>query len=129
MSGHSDGRRSPARNRASLAGSGCVSFESADMPGSYLRHYAFQLLLQPNAGTSQFAADATFCAQPGNSGTGYSLKSFNFPERYVRHYRFAGYVASTAAPTPGTALRRGPRTPAGSSPSPGADQQPPCRGS
>lgn len=80
--------------RAGLAGSGCVSFESADMPGRYLRHYAFQLLLQPNAGTSQFAADATFCAQPGNSGTGYSLKSLNFPERYVRHYRFAGYVAS-----------------------------------
>ncbi|MEU9130742.1 alpha-L-arabinofuranosidase B [Kitasatospora sp. NPDC048540] len=80
--------------RAGLADSGCVSFESANSPGSYLRHYAFQLHLQSNAGTSQFAADATFCAQPGNSGTGYSLRSSNSPERYVRHYRFAGYIAT-----------------------------------
>ncbi|MFD5468643.1 AbfB domain-containing protein [Kitasatospora sp. NPDC127059] len=41
------------------------------------------------------AADATFCAQHGNSGADYPLKSFNVPERYVRHYRFAGRVAST----------------------------------
>lgn len=80
--------------RAGLANSGCVSFESADTPGSYLRHYAFQLHLQPGAGTSQFAADATFCARPGNGGTGYSLQSFNYPARYVRHYGLAGYLAS-----------------------------------
>ncbi|AUG81815.1 alpha-N-arabinofuranosidase [Kitasatospora sp. MMS16-BH015] len=80
--------------RAGLANSSCVSFESADTPGSYLRHYAFQLHLQPNAGTGQFAADATFCVQPGNSGTGYSLQSFNYPAKYVRHYGFVGYLAS-----------------------------------
>ena len=80
--------------RAGLADSSCVSFESANTPGSYLRHYAFQLHLQPNAGTSQFAADATFCSKPGNSGTGYSLQSFNYPAKYIRHYRFTGYIAS-----------------------------------
>ncbi|MFF2079821.1 AbfB domain-containing protein [Kitasatospora sp. NPDC058162] len=33
------------------------------------------------------AADATFCAQHGTSGADYSPKSFNVPERYVRHCR------------------------------------------
>jgi hypothetical protein len=80
--------------RAGLANSNCVSFESANTPGSYLRHYAFQLHLQPNDGTSQFAADATFCPKSGNSGTGYSLQSFNYPAKYIRHYDFTGYIAS-----------------------------------
>ncbi|WP_405624494.1 alpha-L-arabinofuranosidase B [Streptomyces sp. NBC_01396] len=80
--------------RAGLANSNCVSFESANASGKYLRHYAFQLHLQPKADTSQFAADATFCPKPGNSGTGYSLQSFNFPTKYIRHYSFTGYVAS-----------------------------------
>ncbi|MFF4485313.1 alpha-L-arabinofuranosidase B [Streptomyces sp. NPDC001544] len=80
--------------RAGLANGNCVSLESANTPGSYLRHYAFQLHLQPNDGTSQFAADATFCSKPGNSGTGYSLQSFNYPAKYIRHYSFTGYIAS-----------------------------------
>ncbi|GHK01698.1 alpha-N-arabinofuranosidase [Streptomyces sp. Y2F8-2] len=80
--------------RAGLANSNCVSFESANTPGSYIRHYAFQLHLQPNDGTSQFAADATFCSKPGNSGTGYSLQSFNYPAKYIRHYSFTAYIAS-----------------------------------
>jgi len=79
--------------RAGLADSSCVSFESADTPGSYLRHYAFQLHLQPHAGTGQFAADATFCPKPGNSGTGSSLQSFNYPATYLRHYGFTAYIA------------------------------------
>jgi hypothetical protein len=80
--------------RAGLANSSCVSFESANTPGSYLRHYAFELYLNPNNGTSQFAADATFCPRPGNSGTGYSLQSSNYPTKYIRHYSFTGYIAS-----------------------------------
>ncbi|MFF4209114.1 alpha-L-arabinofuranosidase B [Streptomyces sp. NPDC001796] len=80
--------------RAGLANGNCVSFESADTPGSYIRHYAFQLHLQPDDGTSQFAADATFCSKPGNSGTGYSLRSFNYPAKYIRHYGFTAYIAS-----------------------------------
>jgi non-reducing end alpha-L-arabinofuranosidase len=80
--------------RAGLANSSCVSFESANVSGSYLRHYAFELYINPNNGTSQFAADATFCPLPGNSGTGYSLQSFNYPTKYIRHYSFTGYIAS-----------------------------------
>ncbi|MEU2779997.1 AbfB domain-containing protein, partial [Streptomyces sp. NPDC007162] len=28
----------------------------------------------------------------GNSGAGYSLQSFNYPAKYIRHYRFTGYI-------------------------------------
>jgi hypothetical protein len=80
--------------RPGLADSTCLSFESADAAGSYLRHYAFQLHLQPKDGTAQFAADATFCAQAGNSGTGYSFRSVNFPAEFIRHYSLTGYLAS-----------------------------------
>nr|WP_026468238.1 alpha-L-arabinofuranosidase B [Amycolatopsis balhimycina] len=79
--------------RPGLADSSCVSFESANAAGSYLRHYAFVLHLKANDGTTQFAADATFCPKPGNSGTGYSLQSFNYPAEYVRHYAMTGYIA------------------------------------
>jgi non-reducing end alpha-L-arabinofuranosidase len=80
--------------RAGLADSTCISFESANASGSFLRHYAFELYLNPNNGTTQFAADATFCPQSGNSGTGYSLQSSNYPTKYIRHYDFTVYVAS-----------------------------------
>ncbi|RAG84161.1 alpha-N-arabinofuranosidase [Streptacidiphilus pinicola] len=77
-----------------LADSNCISLESANASGSYLRHFAFELYLEPNDGSAQFAADATFCPQPGNSGTGYSLQSFNYPAKYIRHYDFTAYIAS-----------------------------------
>lgn len=80
--------------RPGLADGSCVSFESADAAGSYLRHYAFQLHLQPNNATTQFAADATFCPKPGNSGAGYSFPSFNYPAKYLRHYAATAYIAS-----------------------------------
>ena len=76
-----------------LANSNCISFESANESGYYLRHYAFELYLETNDGTTQFADDATFCPHPGNSGTGYSFQSFNYPAKYIRHYNYVGYVA------------------------------------
>ena len=77
-----------------LANSSCVSFQSANQSGQYIRHYAFELYLEPNDGTAQFAADATFCPKAGNSGAGYSFQSFNYPAKYIRHYSFVGYIAS-----------------------------------
>lgn len=76
-----------------LADSSCVSFQSADESGQYLRHYNFELYLQSNDGTSQFAQDATFCPQPGNSGQGWSLRSVNYTDKYVRHYDYTVYIA------------------------------------
>ncbi len=77
-----------------LAHSSCVSFESANNSGQYLRHYNFQLYLNANDGTSQFAQDATFCSQPGNSGQGVSFESWNYPSKFIRHYNFTAYIAS-----------------------------------
>jgi hypothetical protein len=77
-----------------LAHSSCVSFESANNSGQYLRHYNYQLYLNTNDGTSQFAQDATFCSQSGNSGQGISFESWNYPAKFIRHYNYTAYIAS-----------------------------------
>jgi hypothetical protein len=77
-----------------LANSACVSFESANGSGDYIRHYDFELYLEPNDGTTQFALDATFCPRAGNSGANYSFMSYNYSYKYIRHYNYVGYVAS-----------------------------------
>ena len=80
--------------RAGLSNGSCYSFESANKSGQYLRHYNYQVYLQAGDGSSQFAQDATFCQQPGNSGLGSSFQSVNFPTRYLRHYSYTAYIAS-----------------------------------
>jgi len=77
-----------------LANSSCVSFESANGSGDYIRHFDFQLFLEPNDGSAQFALDATFCPRAGNSGSSYSFMSYNYSSKYIRHFNFTGYIAS-----------------------------------
>ncbi len=77
-----------------LANSACVSFEPANGSGDFIRHFNFQLFLEPNDGTGQFALDATFCPRAGNSGSNYSLMSYNLSNKYIRHFNFIGYIAS-----------------------------------
>jgi hypothetical protein len=77
-----------------LENSSCISLESANTSGEYLRHYNFELYLETNDGTSQFAQDATFCVQPGNSGQGYSFQSVNYTNKYIRHFDYTVYIAS-----------------------------------
>jgi non-reducing end alpha-L-arabinofuranosidase len=79
---------------AGLGNSACVSFESANKAGFYIRHSGFELFLNSNDGSALFAQDATFCPRAGNSGTGYSLMSNNYSNKYIRHFNFTGYVAS-----------------------------------
>jgi hypothetical protein len=86
--------------QAGLAKSSCVSFEAANDPGSYLRHYRFELYLDPDDGSAQFAQDATFCPRPGNSGQGYSFQSVNYPDKYIRHYDYVVYLAGDGGPNP-----------------------------
>ncbi|MEU6848880.1 alpha-L-arabinofuranosidase B [Actinacidiphila alni] len=80
--------------RAGLANSACVSFESANKSGQYLRHYNYKLQLAAIDGTSTFSQDATFCPQPGHNGQGYSFQSANYPEKYLRHYDYDVYIAA-----------------------------------
>ncbi|MEY9872055.1 hypothetical protein ABH931_001529 [Streptacidiphilus sp. MAP12-33] len=77
-----------------LANSSCLSFESANASGQYLRHYNFELYLQPLDDTATNAQDATFCPTTGHNGQGYSFQSDNYPTKYLRHYDYTVYVAS-----------------------------------
>jgi hypothetical protein len=83
---------------AGLANPSCVSFESVNKPGYYLRHQNFQFHLQPNDGSVLFSQDATFCPGPGNSGQGTSFQSVNFTGRFIRHFNFTLYLASDGPP-------------------------------
>lgn len=80
--------------RRGLANNSCVSFESRNYPGDFLRHFNFQLQRQPMDGSAIFRADATFCQHAGNSGSGTSFSSYNFPTRFIRHFNNTVYVAS-----------------------------------
>ena len=83
-----------------LANASCVSFESINRPGSYLRHSSFVLHLQPNDGSSTFAQDATFCPKAGNGGQGVSFQSVNFTTKYIRAYQGGVYVAGNGGTNP-----------------------------
>lgn len=80
--------------RSGLGNSGCVSFESKDTPGSYIRHFDFALQVAANDGSKQFGEDATFCPQAGLNGQGNSIRAWGYPTRYIRHFDNAGYIAS-----------------------------------
>ena len=81
-----------------LGNNGCFSFESVDTPGSYIRHSGFELYVNANDGSKQFAEDATFCYQSGLNGQGSSIRSWNYPAHYIRHYNAIGYAASNGGP-------------------------------
>jgi len=69
-----------------LASSACVSFESSDHPGAYLRHANALLWSDIYDGSAIFSKDATFCFRPPLSGTdsaSHALESFNYPGNYV----------------------------------------------
>jgi hypothetical protein len=84
-----DARFHVATGLADLADD-CVSFESRNFPGYYLRHVGFTLKLEANDGSAQFAADATFRRVAGLAdGAWTSFRSYNYPDRYLRH---AAYV-------------------------------------
>jgi alpha-L-arabinofuranosidase B-like protein/concanavalin A-like lectin/glucanase superfamily protein len=83
--------------RAGLSNSSCVSFESSNTAGQYLRHSNFQISLILNDNSTQFAQDATFCPETGRNGQGVSLKAINYSGRYIRHYSNSIYIADTSS--------------------------------
>jgi len=80
--------------RRGLANPSCVSFESRNYPGDFLRHFDYQLHRQPMDGSAAFRADATFCPQAAKNGQGTSFASYNYPDRFIRHYANTVYIAS-----------------------------------
>ncbi|KAK8023254.1 alpha-L-arabinofuranosidase B [Apiospora marii] len=80
---------------AAASGGQCYSFEARDAPGSYLRHYDFELRVATSDGSKQFREDATFCTGAGLSGQGtVSVRAWGYPTRYLRHYNNGGYASS-----------------------------------
>ena len=86
--------------RRAFANSSCVSFESRNHPGEFIRHFNFQLFSQPHDGSAVFNSDASFCPVTGNSGSGRSFQSVNFPTKYIRHFNLQGYIASDGGSNP-----------------------------
>ncbi|KAF5329277.1 hypothetical protein D9619_009354 [Psilocybe cf. subviscida] len=76
--------------RTGLGNSACFSFESMDTPGSFIRHSGsgFQLMVNANDGSKEFAEDATFCTHAGLDGQDNTLTitSWNHPTRSFRHF-------------------------------------------
>ncbi|MEV1290503.1 AbfB domain-containing protein [Micromonospora sp. NPDC049679] len=84
--------------RRGLADSTCYSFEARNFPGSYLRHRDFRVRLDGNDGSTLFAQDATFCAQPGQSADTVRLASSNIAGTNIRHYAEEVWIASNGGP-------------------------------
>ncbi|HHW00695.1 MAG TPA: alpha-L-arabinofuranosidase [Clostridiaceae bacterium] len=69
-----------------LADSSCVSFESVNRPGYFLRHRDGQVWIDPKSDTALFKADATWRIKPGLADSSmYSFEAYNFPGQYMRH--------------------------------------------
>ena len=83
--------------RRGLADNSCVSFESRNNPGDFLRHQSLALQVLPFDGTAANRSDATFCPRPGKNGKGNSFYSVNDPLKYIRHYNGKVYIAGGGA--------------------------------
>ncbi|KAF4345742.1 alpha-L-arabinofuranosidase B [Fusarium beomiforme] len=84
--------------RAGLGNSECFSFESVDTPGSFIRHFNYELHLDANDNSKGFGEDATFCTQRGLNGKGTTFRSWSYAARYIRHYTALGYISGNGGP-------------------------------
>ncbi len=84
--------------RQGLADASCLSFESRNHPGQFLRHASSRIRKDANDGSALFAADATFCAREGAGGT--ALESFNQSGAFIRHYAETVYLARSGGVNP-----------------------------
>ncbi|ORX38082.1 putative fungal alpha-L-arabinofuranosidase [Kockovaella imperatae] len=69
--------------------SGCFSYESVDQPGTFLRHFAYQLFCDsPNnsdRSPGTFADDSTFCPETGFAASSdNAFRSYSYPTRFWR---------------------------------------------
>ncbi|XVV08428.1 AbfB domain-containing protein [Actinoplanes sp. CA-131856] len=67
--------------RDGLNGQGCVSFESVNYPGYFLRHRDFILRLDRQDSSQLFRFDATFCPRP--TGTALTFAATNYPSHFL----------------------------------------------
>lgn len=79
-------------------GARLASLRSVNFPTLYLRHRDFRLRLEGPSGPQDelFRQDSTFYIEPGLANpadpSGISFRSFNYPDRYIRHRDFHLWV-------------------------------------
>jgi|GEM_PF-463473 len=72
-----------------LADPSCISFESKNFPGFYLKNENFRIVLKPFDGSNDFKENATFRKVPGLADESLtSFQSYKYPDRYIRHKHF-----------------------------------------
>lgn len=76
-----------------LADPDCISFESKNFPGFYLKNENFKIVLKPFDGSKDFKENVTFRKVSGLADDQLtSFQSFNYPDRYIRHKNFILHV-------------------------------------
>ncbi|MEV6342823.1 AbfB domain-containing protein [Actinoplanes sp. NPDC051851] len=83
--------------RTGLANSSCVSLESVNYPGYFLRHQDYQIKLVRRDSSDLYEQDATFCPVSIRSGAALVLRSSNYPLRYVVESGQQLYLKETSA--------------------------------
>jgi Alpha-L-arabinofuranosidase B (ABFB) domain len=80
------------------------SLRSVNFPTRYLRHRDFRLWLEESSGPGDqlFRQDSAFYIEPGLASPGdpnaISLRSVNYPDRYIRHRDFHLWVEPRDSP-------------------------------
>lgn len=76
-----------------LADPSCVSFESINYPGYFLRHRNFECWLDRASTDDLFKKDATFRPTPGLANASHiSFESLNYPGRFIRQRNLLLYL-------------------------------------
>ncbi|MBP2474776.1 hypothetical protein JOF53_003648 [Crossiella equi] len=93
------------RLRPGLAKPDCLSLESVNFPGEYLRTRGDRVYRTAPDGSAGFPDAATWCARPGLAGDGVSFESHASPGRFLRHYGALGWLADNSGDhVPGNAV-------------------------
>lgn len=90
-------------HRGSFQGAELVALKSVNFPKRFLRHKNFRLLLEePPAdgpGLETFKRDSQFFKEEGLGDTeGFSFRSENFPDHYIRHLDFHMFIGKKDTP-------------------------------
>ncbi|WP_374568113.1 AbfB domain-containing protein [Ideonella sp.] len=69
-----------------LSNSACLSFESVNIPGKFMRHLDGRIRIDASDNSDAFKQSATFCPRKAlDGGGGVSFESANKPGFYIRH--------------------------------------------
>ena len=72
-----------------LADPNCISFESTNFPGSFLKIENFRIVLKAYDGSMDFNENVTFRKVQGLADGNYvSFQAYKYPNRYIRHNNF-----------------------------------------